>query len=106
MKFSALLLKVVREPGALWFLCVFRHSQPFTSKNLLICPEECKRHVLRLNLSEVVVVGEVEGSSLTLHFRPTLSIQQAASSVFGQRKNTVRQRKPNSPTHSSQIFFV
>ncbi|XP_075898427.1 synaptonemal complex protein 2 isoform X2 [Nelusetta ayraudi] len=50
--------------------------------------EECKRHVLRLNLSEVVVVGEVEGSSLTLYFSTTLNIQQAASSVFGQRKNT------------------
>lgn len=90
------------------FLCVFflKHPQPFTSKNPLISPEECKRHVLRLNLSEVVVVGEVEGSSLTLFFSTTLNIQQAASSVFGQRKNTVRQHKANSPTHLRQIFFL
>ncbi|XP_035513508.1 synaptonemal complex protein 2-like [Morone saxatilis] len=49
--------------------------------------EEGKRQVLRLKLSEVVVVGAVEGSSLTIHFSSCLDILQAARSVYGHSKN-------------------
>ncbi|XP_040010003.1 synaptonemal complex protein 2-like [Xiphias gladius] len=49
--------------------------------------EEGKRKVLRLKLSEVVVVGAVEGSSLTIHFSCSLDILQAACSVYGHSKN-------------------
>ncbi|XP_060930612.1 synaptonemal complex protein 2 [Limanda limanda] len=50
--------------------------------------EEGKRKVLQLNLSEVVMVGGVEGSSLTIHFSSSLDILQAARSIYGQTKNT------------------
>ncbi|XP_070767245.1 synaptonemal complex protein 2 [Enoplosus armatus] len=49
--------------------------------------EEGKRKVLQLKLSEVVVVGAVEGSSLTIHFSSSLDIMQAARSVYGHSKN-------------------
>ncbi|XP_053173914.1 synaptonemal complex protein 2 [Scomber japonicus] len=49
--------------------------------------EKGKRQVLQLNLSEVVVVGAVEGSSLTIYFSSSLDILQAACSVYGQSKN-------------------
>ncbi|XP_070825464.1 synaptonemal complex protein 2 [Chaetodon trifascialis] len=49
--------------------------------------EEGKRHILQLKLSEVVVVGAVEGSSLTIHFSSSLDILQAAHSVYGHSKN-------------------
>ncbi|KAF7658588.1 hypothetical protein LDENG_00010860 [Lucifuga dentata] len=49
--------------------------------------EEGKRQVLRLKLTEVVVVGEVEGSNLTIHFSSTLDILQAVRSVYGDSKN-------------------
>ncbi|XP_070695015.1 synaptonemal complex protein 2 [Pempheris klunzingeri] len=49
--------------------------------------EEGKRQVLQLKLSEVVVVGAVEGSSLTIHFSSSLDILQVARSVYGHSKN-------------------
>ncbi|KAM9350340.1 LOW QUALITY PROTEIN: synaptonemal complex protein 2 [Symphorus nematophorus] len=49
--------------------------------------EEGKRLILHLKLSEVVVVGAVEGSSLTIHFSSLLDILQAACSVYGHSKN-------------------
>ncbi|XP_026222650.1 synaptonemal complex protein 2 isoform X2 [Anabas testudineus] len=51
--------------------------------------EEGKRKVLQLKLSEVVVVGTIEGSSLTILFSSSLDILQAARSVFGRSKNKV-----------------
>lgn len=44
---------------------------------------------MQLLLSEMVVVGEVEGSSLTIHFSSSLDILQAARTVYGHRKNKV-----------------
>ena len=52
-------------------------------------PEEGKRKVLQLKLSEGVMVGGAEGSSLTIHFSSSLDIRQAARSIYGQTKNTV-----------------
>ncbi|KAL6119851.1 sycp2l [Pungitius sinensis] len=49
--------------------------------------EEGKRKVLQLLLSEMMVVGEIEGSSLTIHFSSSLDILQAARTVYGHRKN-------------------
>ncbi|KAJ4934026.1 hypothetical protein JOQ06_006833, partial [Pogonophryne albipinna] len=49
--------------------------------------EEGKRKVLHLKLSEVVVVGAVEGSSLTIHFSSSLDILQAARTVYGHSKS-------------------
>lgn len=51
--------------------------------------EEKKRQVLKIKLSEVVVVGEVEGSGLTISFSSALDIQQAARNVFGKIQNKV-----------------
>lgn len=51
--------------------------------------EEGKRKVLQVKLLELVVVGTVEGSSLTIHFSSSLDILQAACNVFGQGKNKV-----------------
>ncbi|XP_037540184.1 synaptonemal complex protein 2 [Nematolebias whitei] len=48
--------------------------------------EESKHQVLQIKLSEVVVVGSVEGSHLTIHFSSSLDILQAAKAVYGQRK--------------------
>ncbi|KAK2851248.1 hypothetical protein Q5P01_007524 [Channa striata] len=49
--------------------------------------EEGRRKVLLLNLSEVVVVGALEGSSLTIHFSSLLDVMQAVCSVYGHSKN-------------------
>ncbi|XP_068454092.1 synaptonemal complex protein 2 isoform X2 [Clinocottus analis] len=49
--------------------------------------EEGKRKVLQLLLSEVIVVGEIEGSSLSIHFSSSLDILQAACTVYGHCKN-------------------
>ncbi|XP_058499749.1 synaptonemal complex protein 2 isoform X5 [Solea solea] len=49
--------------------------------------EECKKKVLHIKLREVVVVGAVEGSSLTICFSSALDILQAACNVYGQSKN-------------------
>ncbi|XP_071331947.1 synaptonemal complex protein 2 isoform X2 [Trachinotus anak] len=49
--------------------------------------EKGKRKVLQLKLSEVVVVGAVEGSNLTIHFSSSLDILQATHSVYGHSKN-------------------
>lgn len=56
---------------------------------MFLCPEEGKRKVLQLKLSELVVVGTVEGSSLTINFSSSLDVLHAACSVFGQGKNKV-----------------
>ncbi|XP_055021895.1 synaptonemal complex protein 2 [Boleophthalmus pectinirostris] len=50
--------------------------------------EEGKRRVLELDLSEVVVMGSVEGSSLTIHFSCGLEILPVVQNVFGHNKNT------------------
>ncbi|XP_036958544.1 synaptonemal complex protein 2 isoform X4 [Acanthopagrus latus] len=50
-------------------------------------PEKGKRHILHLKLSEVVVMGAVEGSTLTIHFSSSLDILQAARNVYGHIKN-------------------
>lgn len=60
-----------------------------TSTECSLSPEEGKRKVLQLKLSEVVVVGAVEGSSLSIHFSSSLDILQAALCVYGHSKNTV-----------------
>ncbi|XP_029975455.1 synaptonemal complex protein 2 [Salarias fasciatus] len=49
--------------------------------------EKCKRKVLQINMSEVVVVGPVEGSSLSIHFSSSLDILQAAANIYGLGKN-------------------
>ncbi|XP_030279267.1 synaptonemal complex protein 2 isoform X4 [Sparus aurata] len=49
--------------------------------------EEGKSHILQLKLSEVVVMGAVEGSILTIHFSSSLDILQAARNVYGHSKN-------------------
>ncbi|XP_027144283.1 synaptonemal complex protein 2 isoform X2 [Larimichthys crocea] len=49
--------------------------------------EEGTMKVLQLKLTEVVVVGAVEGSSLTIHFSSSLDILQAARRVYGHRKD-------------------
>ncbi|KAM9855210.1 uncharacterized protein sycp2 [Aulostomus maculatus] len=49
--------------------------------------EKGKRQVLQLNLSEVVSVGSVEGSSLSIYFSSSLDILQTTCSVYGHRKN-------------------
>ncbi|XP_074501267.1 synaptonemal complex protein 2 [Sebastes fasciatus] len=51
--------------------------------------EEGKSQVLQLKLSELVVVGAVEGSSLTIHFSSSLDVLQAARTVYGPSKNKV-----------------
>ncbi|XP_029912371.1 synaptonemal complex protein 2 [Myripristis murdjan] len=48
--------------------------------------EESSRHVLRLKLSELVVVGVVEGANLTIRFSSSLDILQAARRIFGHIK--------------------
>ncbi|CAG6021345.1 unnamed protein product [Menidia menidia] len=49
--------------------------------------EEGKKRVLQIKLTEVVVVGAVEGSSLSIHFSSCLNILHAARSVYGLNKN-------------------
>ncbi|XP_029361274.1 synaptonemal complex protein 2 [Echeneis naucrates] len=49
--------------------------------------EEDKEKILQLKLSEVVIVGVIEGSNLTIHFSSSLDILQAACGVFGPSKN-------------------
>lgn len=56
---------------------------------VLFFPEEGKSHILQLKLSEVVVMGAVEGSILTIHFSSSLDILQAARNVYGHSKNKV-----------------
>lgn len=53
--------------------------------------------VLKLKLSEVVVLGAVEGSNLTIHFSSSLDILQAAGSVYGHGRNKVSHVLFNSP---------
>ncbi|XP_049921300.1 synaptonemal complex protein 2-like [Epinephelus moara] len=49
--------------------------------------EEGKRKVLQIKLSQVVIVGAVEGTSVTIHFSSSLDILQAARKVYGHSKN-------------------
>lgn len=58
-------------------------------QRVLFFPEEGKSHILQLKLSEVVVMGAVEGSILTIHFSSSLDILQAARNVYGHSKNKV-----------------
>ncbi|XP_061759820.1 synaptonemal complex protein 2 isoform X2 [Nerophis ophidion] len=45
------------------------------------------RKVLKLQLSDVVMAGMVEGSSLAIHFSSTLDILQTVGYVYGNKKN-------------------
>ena len=54
-----------------------------------VSPEEATCHVLRLRLCEVVCVGEVEGTCLTVYFSPTLDILHAVRAIYGHSKNKV-----------------
>ncbi|XP_013766244.1 synaptonemal complex protein 2 [Pundamilia nyererei] len=49
--------------------------------------EEGKRQVLQIKLSEVVIVGAAEGSTLTIHFSSSLDILQAVQNVYEHSKN-------------------
>ncbi|KAM9342503.1 uncharacterized protein sycp2 [Pholidichthys leucotaenia] len=49
--------------------------------------EKGKTKVLQISLTEVVIVGEVEGSSITIHFSSALDILQAAHNVYGASKD-------------------
>ncbi|XP_054624622.1 synaptonemal complex protein 2 isoform X8 [Dunckerocampus dactyliophorus] len=49
--------------------------------------EKGKRQVLKLQLSEVVMVGVVQGSSLAIHFSSALDILQIVGYVYGNKKN-------------------
>ncbi|XP_069382156.1 synaptonemal complex protein 2 [Paralichthys olivaceus] len=70
------------EEGQWETICINENEvQSYTVK------EEGKRKVLQLKLSEVVMVGGIEGWSLTIHFSSSLDIQQAARSIYGQSKN-------------------
>lgn len=51
--------------------------------------EESSRHVLRLKLSELTVVGVVEGANLTICFSSSLDILQAIRRIFGHIKEKV-----------------
>ncbi|XP_030588703.1 synaptonemal complex protein 2 isoform X3 [Archocentrus centrarchus] len=63
-------------------MCINEHEvQSYNVK------EESKRQVLQIKLSEVVIVGAVEGSSLIIHFSSSLDILQAARNVYGHNKN-------------------
>ncbi|XP_076019485.1 synaptonemal complex protein 2 [Genypterus blacodes] len=50
--------------------------------------EEDKMQVFNLKLSEVVIIGVVEGSNLTIYFSSCLDILRAVHSVYGHGKNT------------------
>ncbi|XP_040915914.1 synaptonemal complex protein 2-like [Toxotes jaculatrix] len=50
--------------------------------------EEGKRKILQLKLSDVVIVGPVEGSSITIHFSSSLDILQVVCRIYGDSKNT------------------
>ncbi|XP_076734450.1 synaptonemal complex protein 2 isoform X1 [Maylandia zebra] len=63
-------------------ICLNEHEvQSYTVK------EEGKRQVLQIKLSEVVIVGAAEGSTLTIHFSSSLDILQAVQNVYGHSKN-------------------
>ncbi|XP_025757206.1 synaptonemal complex protein 2 isoform X4 [Oreochromis niloticus] len=63
-------------------ICINEHEvQSYTVK------EVGKRKVLQIKLSEVVIVGAAEGSSLTIHFSSSLDILQALQNVYGHSKN-------------------
>ncbi|KAK0135405.1 Synaptonemal complex protein 2 [Merluccius polli] len=49
--------------------------------------EEAKHHVLRLQLSEVVCVGVLEGTCLSIHFSPSLDILHPVRAIYGHSKN-------------------
>ncbi|CAL8254280.1 unnamed protein product [Arctogadus glacialis] len=49
--------------------------------------EEASCHVLRLKLCEVLCVGNVEGSCLTVRFSPALAVMHAVRAVYGHSKN-------------------
>ncbi|XP_028266468.1 synaptonemal complex protein 2 [Parambassis ranga] len=71
------------EKGSHWeTLCI--HENEVLSYTVT---EKGKSKVLQIKLSEIVVVGAVEGSSLTIHFSSSLDILQAAHNVFGHSKS-------------------
>ncbi|XP_072306353.1 uncharacterized protein sycp2 [Eucyclogobius newberryi] len=68
--------------------------------------EEGKNKVLTLNLSEVVVVGSVDGSSLTIHFCCGLDILPVVQKVFGHSKNTGFVRKTGTSVVKTTVQVV
>ncbi|XP_032375632.1 synaptonemal complex protein 2 isoform X3 [Etheostoma spectabile] len=68
--------------------------------------EEGKRKVVQLKLSDVVVVGAVEGSSLTIHFSSSLDILQAAQTVFGHSKNKGFVRKTGTSVVKTTVKII
>lgn len=44
---------------------------------------------MQIKLSEVVIVGAAEGSTLTIHFSSSLDILQAVQNVYEHSKNKV-----------------
>ncbi|KAK7878618.1 hypothetical protein WMY93_030454 [Mugilogobius chulae] len=58
-----------------------------TEVNSYTITEEGKKKVLKLDLSEVVVVGSVNGSTLTIHFSRGLDVLPVVQKVFGLNKN-------------------
>lgn len=63
-----------------------------SKRDCLLSPETGKMKVLKLDLSELVVLGSVEGSILTIHFSSGLDIQSVVQRLFGHNKNTVREQ--------------
>ncbi|XP_028308865.1 synaptonemal complex protein 2 isoform X2 [Gouania willdenowi] len=63
-----------------------------------------KRKILQVNMSEVVVVGSVEGSKLTIHFSSSLDILQAAHNVYGLNKDKISSVKKSTIEESSTQF--
>ncbi|XP_034732402.1 synaptonemal complex protein 2 isoform X2 [Etheostoma cragini] len=68
--------------------------------------EEGKRKIVQLKLSDVVVVGAVEGSSLTIHFSSSLDILQAAQTVFGHSKNKGFVRKTGTSVVKTTVKII
>ncbi|XP_061910349.1 synaptonemal complex protein 2 isoform X3 [Entelurus aequoreus] len=52
-----------------------------------IVTEMGTRQVLKLQLSDVVMAGMVEGSSLAIHFSSTFDILQTVGYIYGNKKN-------------------
>lgn len=83
---KASLSQVIRAQRVLH---LYLFTQPLSCKEHSLSPEECNKRILQLKLSELVVVGAVEGHGLTIHFSSSLDILQAARNVFGHSKNKV-----------------
>uniref|UniRef100_A0AAV2LY02 Synaptonemal complex protein 2 n=1 Tax=Knipowitschia caucasica TaxID=637954 RepID=A0AAV2LY02_KNICA len=68
--------------------------------------KEGKRKMLNLDMSEVVIVGSVDGSSLTIHFSSGLDILPVVQKVFGSKKNTSFVRKTGASVAKTTVKMV